>query len=261
MTYNGLNFQQVTNTSLDNFLISPFTLQTLLTLSASGASEETAKEIYQTLSLPSDRNLLHHFFQIATTHNLKNGEFYTLNTTNKIVFSKNLTILEEFKKLAKEIFAVDVAEREDIEVEDEFVLNSELAFRGLWSKRFENRSTYKSPFYVSEDEMIEVETMHSTGDYSYYEDKELRAEFVEMPFKGNEVTITFVLPSETSTLEQVEGRLLDVLAEKRYKATYMKMALPKFTLQNELDFTEALKEVSSGCKQSLLSFTFMLFKI
>lgn len=132
------------------------------------------------------------------------------------------------------------------ENEGDLVLNSEMTFKGLWSKRFENRSTYKSPFHLSEDEIIEIETMHSTGDYSYYEDKELRAEFIEMPFKGNEVTITFALPSETSTLEQIEERLLEVLEEKRYKATYMKMSLPKFTLQNEIDCTEALKEVSNN---------------
>lgn len=159
------------------------------------------------------------------------------------MYNKNLALLEKFKNAAKDIYGVNLMEAEHIQP-GELILNSELFFKGWWSKRFENRSVYKSPFFIGDEETIEVDTMHSTGNYYYYEDKELKADFVEIPFKGQEVSLTVVLPHEGNTLERIEENLVTVLAKKTYKPTYMKMSLPKFTVKSENDFTDILKKVN-----------------
>lgn len=233
--------QQVANTTLNNLLISPIALQTLFALTAKGASQETAQEIYKTLSLPLDENLNGYFENAA--QQMKSGEFHTLNSTNVILYNKNLALLEQFENVAKKIFGVNLLGDETVD-NGALVLNSELFFEGLWSKRFEKRSVYKSSFIVGDDDSVEVETMHSAGNYYYYDDKELKVSFVEIPFKGQDVALTVVLPYKNNTLEQLEERIDEVLAEKHYKPTYVKFSLPKFAINNNIDLTENLKEVA-----------------
>lgn len=237
--------QQITNktTTSHNFLINPLAIHTLLALSASHTSEQTAQEIYNTIAVSPSDGGLEHWFENVTRQFQYGGDFYTLNSTNAMVYDKNLMVLPDFERHAKEVFGVTLLR--DIAAVDDgaLVLNSELVFSGLWSRRFEKRSIYKSRFFISAEETIEIETMHSTGNYYYYEDKELKADFVEIPFKGKDVFLTLVLPNKTSSLEQLEARIGDVLAERKYEVTYMNIALPKFSLENEFDVTEHLREV------------------
>lgn len=231
---------KINNTAFDNIVISPIGLQSLLGFLLTGATGETAQEIHKILPSLPDAYL--DIFQ-DVTNQLQSSEHYTLNNTNEILYCKNLTLQNEFKRNAKDVFGVHLLPVED-ECENNFLTaSSSLKFMGLWSKRFEKRSIYKSPFYSNDGETIKIETMHSTGDYYYYEDKILKAEFVEIPFKHNEVFLNIVLPNEGNNLDKLEERLSEVIGEKNYKATYMKLALPKFTIRNKVDFGEILMEV------------------
>lgn len=185
---------------------------------------------------------LPHFYENAT-HSLSSGEHYVLNNTDEIIFCKNLTLKEEFSNLAEK-FAVNLRKSENEECGgSELYLNNGLYFKGLWSKRFEKRSIYKSKFFTADGQVTEIETMHSAGDYYYFEDKNLNAEFVELPFKGHEVSLTIILPNEGSNISELEDNLAAALTERTYKITYLKLSFPKFTIQSGIDFTDAFMEV------------------
>lgn len=64
------------------------------------------------------------------------------------------------------------------------VLVNALYFKAPWLNPFEKYTTRKKNFYRTKEDFSEVDMMHQTEYFNYYENKEIGAKFLELPYAG-----------------------------------------------------------------------------
>lgn len=115
--------------------------------------------------------------------------------------------------------------------EARLVLANALHFKGEWQSKFLVDATRRAPFEVSRGERVRVTTMAQTATYPVSVSPEV--EVLEMPYLGEDLGMTFVLPPRGTALSDFESRLegpalatwLSGLREAEVRVT-----LPRFTI-------------------------------
>ena len=201
---------------------------------------------------------------------LAKTDLYTIQSANKIYIKNNFEIKDEFKKSATVFDSafekIDFGQRdaaadtmngwvegrtnhkiknlikpEDLSNDTRAILINALYFKGNWSIPFQAIS--KRDFYRAGVEKIQVDTMHAVMSQNYYESQELDAKFLELPFEGGEVTLTVVLPNERNGLAVLEAQLEKIFQNPSYTTENVRIALPKFKVESEIDLKGILQEV------------------
>lgn len=94
--------------------------------------------------------------------------------------------------------------------------------------------------------------MQLTETLKYAENKDLGVRFLELPYEGDEVTFTIVLPNKIDGLSSLEERLPEALRRQNYSYERVNLYLPKFKIESTFKLVPALKEVrkNSPCSCS-----------
>lgn len=82
---------------------------------------------------------------------------------------------------------------DDLSADTALVLVNAVYFKGNWADKFNPNETKPRPFHVDATTTKDVPTMHRFGKYRYGELPELKAKFVELPYK-----VCFYLPTDFS---------------------------------------------------------------
>jgi serine protease inhibitor len=98
------------------------------------------------------------------------------------------------------------------------VLVNALYFKGPWEQPFSEHATKPAPFHVDPRKSPLVTTMHATGYYHYAERDDVR--LLRLPYRGNDLLMTVVLPRERLGLPELWSvastvRVLEALALRR----------------------------------------------
>ncbi|RZC32222.1 Serpin domain containing protein, partial [Asbolus verrucosus] len=80
-----------------------------------------------------------------------------------------------------------------------------------------------------------------SGKFNFYESPELDAKFLEMPYKGDGLSMTIVLPSDIEGLASLERQIGKVFEPQNLEIEEVNVALPKFKIENTLELTSVLK--------------------
>lgn len=272
--YLFIYFQKLAESKPGNFLFCPFSVRTILALAATGARKETGQQLTNYLAIPEKVEDVRSLFQ-KILPSFRNSEYYNLTTANKIYLAKDFEILEEFKKTAVDAFESDVENvnfadnsqaaakinqwaeaktnnkikeliRPNLLDEDtRAVLVNALYFSALWEDQFDAKDTQKLPFYKNEKDFEDVQTMTKYGTYKYFEDEKLGGKFLEIPYAGGNLYMTIFLPNEKDGLAKfAESNYRDFIAAKpKYSVSYVKLSLPRFTFETEINFKDILIKV------------------
>ncbi|KAK9878437.1 hypothetical protein WA026_022077 [Henosepilachna vigintioctopunctata] len=265
-------YQKLSAINSDNLVLSPVSVQLVLALIQLGARGKTAAELQEALHLPNSPDKLKESFKVLSSK-LKSNQDYCLNAANKIYLKNKYVIDPDFFKLSREIFDaglenLDFEEKVhaanvinkwvesktnekiknliDPEIFDEctrMVLVNALYFEGTWALPFEAQSTYKRYFFKSDNEEILVDTMHQVGYLNYKHDMELDARMLELPYKGNDITFTIVLPNQIKGLRAIESKLEQVLQPQQYSYQRVRLSMPKFKMQSSFKLIPPLKQL------------------
>ena len=246
-------------------------METILALTQSGARDATAEEIRTALHLPNSQEKIEDAVRTLQPL-LRKTDPYTLQSANKIYIKKNFEIRDEFKKVATDFDAelenIDFEQRgaaaatmngwvegrtnnkiknlinaEDLDDRTRTILINALYFKGNWSVPFERYGTFEQDFYKGGEDKVQVEMMHDTLYQNYYESQELGAKFLELPFEGDDVTLTVVLPNERNGLSALESGLDKVFDAPSYDKTNVRIVLPKFKIESVVDLKTILQQV------------------
>lgn len=90
-----------------NFLVCPFSVETVLALTGVGARADTANEIYSSVSLPQDPKQVQSIYR-EIIPSFKGNNNYNLSTANKVYIQKDFQVLDEFKQTAVDVFGSEV---------------------------------------------------------------------------------------------------------------------------------------------------------
>ncbi|XP_060801125.1 antichymotrypsin-2 [Amyelois transitella] len=121
---------------------------------------------------------------------------------------------------------------------------------GRWKHRF---TSVKYDTFYGATSMQSIQMMTIERGYQYARSSRLRAEIVQIPYAGNEVSFIAVLPYEKDGLGHLMRQLLQSPKElnnalAKLSLAYMRLSLPKFKIQSNLDlgaiyFKVGLKEI------------------
>ncbi|XP_044253427.1 antichymotrypsin-2-like [Tribolium madens] len=265
-------YKEIKKTSPGNFLVSPFSAESVLALAQSGAKDETALEMRNTLHLPDSPEKIQN--AIKSIHpQLKQSDLYTLKTANKIYLKTGFEVRDEFKKVASDVFEaglenIDFSKKEEAAqtmnqwVEDQTehkiqnlispgslnsrtraILINALYFKGNWTTPFKKFLTKNEDFYKNGKQVAPVPTMNLQTPNKYYESEELKAKFLELPFEGGDVSMIFVLPNEKDGLEALENQLEKTVEFPKLTEEFVKISLPKFQIRSQFTLIEMLQEL------------------
>ncbi|MCX6804341.1 MAG: serpin family protein, partial [Candidatus Diapherotrites archaeon] len=257
-----------------NVFLSPYSISTALSMVYEGARGTTAEEMQKTLLLPIDSN--QRFFATARLYNQlnKTEKQYILNTANALWTQKDFTFLESYLSTVKNYYggsAINVdfindgsmAVRKINEwaaqstnnripkVLDEkmdtsmlrLVLTNAIYFKGKWENEFKKENTVPQTFYKTDGGTIQTQFMHQQehlqySDNNYYE-------LLELPYKGNELSMIIVLPKNDAPLEKKQiisgGEVQDLVNNVRTET--VNVALPKFTFKTHYNLNAPLQEL------------------
>ena len=120
---------------------------------------------------------------------------------------------------------------------------------GEWASKFEAEDTKRDNFYVRNDKITMTKFMKQKGKFNYYTSEELRAHVLQMPYKGEDISMIIILPPfeddalyntvQRMTPETIQG----VMAEVRsgfYEVDDLTVELPKFKIEQSLELSDTL---------------------
>merc|ERR1712142_1264073 len=260
----------------ENLVFSPVSISGVMAMMSVGARKRTLKQISDALFFPSSHTLLAGYKELIPA--LMSNRDFTLETANSLFVMEGYPISDDFqtslsnnfhssvnvvdfsksKAAAKEINSwvekttrnkiKDLIEPSMVDADTALILVNALYFKSNWAKNFEKAEPKK--FFISPSKSIKVPMM-SKEDFVYFAQlASLSSSMVELPYKGNKVTMQVLLPDNKDGLEEVEEKLKTVnindLFEKEKQQKDLDIQLPKFKLESTFELKEALTTLGVG---------------
>lgn len=260
-------------TNSGNFLVCPLSVDVVLALVHAGAKGNTAKQLSAGLQLPESHEKVQDIFKkLAPT--LEGNDKYELNSANKVYVKDGFKIKDTFKSTAVDVFNaeiqnVDFSKKEeassvinkwvedkthekikdlispsDLSADTRAVLVNALYFKGAWVKQFSEYGTKKRPFHLNNKDQVDVDMMDIVDTFNYYEDKELNAKFLEMPYQGGDISMIVALPNDKEGLSALESKIERVLTTPKFTSQRVHVQLPKYKIESSIQFKPILQKVS-----------------
>ncbi|EYF04151.1 serpin family protein [Chondromyces apiculatus] len=223
-----------------NLAVSPASISLALAMTWGGAKGETATQMAKVLRFSGNPDALFGSIgkQLATWNDPARTA-YTLRVTNRLFGEKTYTFQDAFLKQTAATFgaplestdfrsspsAPDAArvhingwvakETNDrikdllttgaLDTDTRLVLVNAVYFLGTWATPFSKDGTRPAPFHVGGTTAKDVPTMNLSSRFKYAATDGLRV--LEMPYVGNELAMTLVLPDARNGLPAVEKKL------------------------------------------------------
>lgn len=266
-----------------NMFCSPLSLQVALAMASVGAGDNTKSynEIKALLRFPDDKSKMLSSYSLLSDA-LTNSKD-VLKMANRIYIDQKFKVKPEYLETTKKYFksdaqAVDllqnaaaagavinswVEQQTNNKIKDlipqgaltpetVMVLINAIHFKADWKKAFEKEMTMKEKFYLDESKTVDVDMMHITNDYNFFHDEKLKAKFLEMPYKGDEFSMIFVLPDSKTGLAELEAAITSESFDLTKKIEGLQnsgpvkviVSLPKFEMEQTHDtLVDTLKEL------------------
>ena len=264
-------YTEIAKTTKTNFIASPLSVQIILALARLGARGKTAQELSTALRIPDNVADIEKTFEEITPR-LRKSDAYSLASANKIYVKDGLKLNQNYKDSAVKIFQAEIeninflnsetiskinawiAQNTFNKIQDAIAPNSfnkltqsllvnTLYFKGSWDHAFNKIQTGLKPFFLSSTEETEATTMQTSDNFKYAINDDLKAEFLEMHYRGSDISMTIVLPHDTDGLSSIESRLSEVFNDQDYYETEVYVQIPKFKTSSTIQFTSILQNL------------------
>lgn len=267
--------QKLAKNNEDNIFISPYSIFTALSMTYEGTDGNTATEIADVLHLPDkDRERLGSFASIQNDINAGSSE-YDLATANaiwpKIQYEWKDLFIDTIKQYyygkvqeldyqadpeqCREIINDWVENQTNDLIEDllpenlltpltYMVLTNAIYFKGEWVYEFNEDETEDETF-TTPGGNIDVPMMHlrveEDDKLPYFENNEIQA--VELPYKGEELSMVLVLPRDGDIdpfIEGLDSEKIDYINEG-LSPSEGSVAIPKFKLETKYELVPIMQ--------------------
>ncbi|XP_040262663.1 antithrombin-III isoform X2 [Bufo bufo] len=270
-------------TESENLFMSPLSISQAFTMAKLGACDNTLKQLMEVFHFDqvsekaSDQ--IHFFFaklncrlyrkankssELVSTNRLFGEKSLTFNQTyqdiSEAVYGAKLWPLnfKEKAELSREIINNWVANKTEKKITDVIpegaitedtilILVNVIYFKGLWKSKFESINTDHAEFHVpGRREPCEVPTMYQESKFLYGAYKDDSVQVLQLPYKGDDISMVLVLPSEGTPLEKVEQMLsLEKFSDWLNKAQEVQLSvhLPRFRIEDSFSVKEKLEKL------------------
>lgn len=250
--------KKIAESDTDNQLISPLGISFLLSIIKHAVGPEDQAEIERIIHLPKEENelkvnayefikkLMNNGFDIAGLLYLNPD--YRLNSDYQNLASKYYQSKVEMGNSANQVNAwtkkVTNGKIKEIITQDDLidffiVLANAIHFKAKWATPFEPEMTSAETF-TTPTQSVKVQMMHQTTECDYYEDKHCQA--IRLTYRKNESSMLLILPKKNNDFSFIDESQLEAI-ENGLKSQTVKITLPKFKLEQEVDVKQMLEEM------------------
>ncbi|XP_005398974.1 PREDICTED: serpin B9-like isoform X3 [Chinchilla lanigera] len=258
-----------------NVFYSPLSVSSALAMLLLGAKGRTAAQIVQALAFNTEDDI-HRGFQSLLTQVHRPGAPFSLSIANRLFGEESCKILSSFQESCLQFYQAELeqlsftkdAERsrehinawvssktkgkiEELLAKDSIgedcrlVLINAVYFKGSWEEPFEEWSTRTVPFKINQKEQRPVQMMFQEATFPLAHVSEVQAQVLELPYKGQELSMVLVLPDEGVDLSTVEKSLTfekfqSWTRPEHMRRTEVQVCLPRFKLEENYHMESVL---------------------
>ncbi|XP_070172810.1 serine protease inhibitor 88Ea [Polyergus mexicanus] len=283
----------------DNLFFSPHSIHHALSLAYFGARGTTEASLKQALRIPDQLSKVdvQHYYAFEKSLNQMRSENgptdYEYRVANKFWITNSRKLREcmfdffgdqlqvtDFRTNPAEVrnrindwvsnitkgHIRDLLPPSSITEDTDLVLANAVYFKGLWAQRFDPKNSERDIFYASGARNSIVTFMRLKGNFNHVVSEELGAYILELPYKGDEISMFVLLPpfSTARTLvqdsEPQDGirQLVERLATEKGSQELRQLLddgmpprevevnLPRFELERELQLGQLLHALGAG---------------
>uniref|UniRef100_A0A4D5R9I2 Leukocyte elastase inhibitor n=1 Tax=Scolopendra viridis TaxID=118503 RepID=A0A4D5R9I2_SCOVI len=264
----------------ENVFFSPLSISAAVAMTSLGARGNTLDEIDNTFHFndvkktSSDPMALHETFQNIMSLFQEGNSNYSLSIANRLFSQEGFEILTKFLEDTDKYYKATVQQLKFGTGQAEGIINQWVAkqthdkikelfqpgslsadtvlalvnaiyFKGNWKSQFSKESTTDMDFYMTSDEKKMVKMMSIKKTFPYAEDSDLKAQVLELPYAGDDLSMIVILPelggisklTSQMTVEKFE-HLMNQLNKRK-----VNVKLPKFKLETEYSLKETLQQL------------------
>ncbi|KAM3929060.1 leukocyte elastase inhibitor-like [Leptodactylus fuscus] len=262
-----------------NIFYSPLSISAALAMIYLGTKGKTAEQVSKVLHFDNVQDI-HSNFQTLNAQINKKSSFHTLNLANRLFGEQTFSFLPEFLASIQTLYQANLgtvdfisayeAARKEINTwvseqtkgkipeilsqgsvngATKLVLVNAIYFKGDWAEKFNPEHTTEVPFRLNKNEQKPVKMMYQMKHLPFNYIPELSCRILELPYKGNELSMIILLPDniedETTGLQKLENEIsLEKLQEwTRPDHMYpidVRVHLPKFKLEESYNLKSRL---------------------
>jgi serpin B len=262
----------------ENIFFSPFSISSALAMTYAGARGNTAKQMADVLHFDLKQKKLHPAFAALTGKlNIKDQKGIELNIANALWAQEGYKFLDEFVALNNKNYGAGLKDVDFKEATEEarqtinkwvekqtkkkiknlfkpgvlgpltrLVLTNAIYFKGDWVKKFDKRLTKNQNFFVTANKKVRTPMMTFTQsselEFNYTQTE--NAQILELPYKGDKLSMVILLPKKVDRLSDLEKRLSADSLNKwlsQMREREVKVYLPKFKMTCEFALKRTLE--------------------
>jgi len=262
-----------------DLFLSPFSIQTALAMCAAGARGETRRVMAELIGAPESIAAQNREYaaMIASVNNAGGGHV-ELTTANALWVQQGEPLLPEYQKAVLDYYGgacseldfrglpdaavaaingwvkirtagkiKDLIQRELITADTRLILTNAIHFKGKWADEFDKSHTWDEDWHGAGGAQ-KAALMHKRGAYRYFERADFQA--LDIPYKGDELSLLVVLPKKANGLAALESRWSgeNLYQQVTGSLTYEEviLSLPRFKLETTLQLKPILFKMGAA---------------
>ncbi len=256
----------------ENIFFSPHSISAAMAICYEGAENTTKDQISNVFYFPSNKTVLKvRLERINDKINSENND-YELQTANALWLQEGYPVKDTYifnvkKYYDGEVTNLDFVRKPDdsrdtinewaedktndkikdlvpkglITPDTRIIITNAIYFDGKWVYEFDKELTGKKPFYPSKGEEVSVDMMYMSESFNYGENS--KAKIIELPYKGNDLSMYIVLP-ESNNIEKFETKFTlndyTELKNEMELVEEVETTIPKFKFETKNELSESL---------------------
>uniref|UniRef100_A0A8C3WEM1 Serpin domain-containing protein n=1 Tax=Catagonus wagneri TaxID=51154 RepID=A0A8C3WEM1_9CETA len=227
---------------------------------------------------------VHRQFQKLLTELNKPTDAYELNVANRLYGEKEFSFLQDYLDNIKKFYLASVESVDFINAAEEsrkminswveiqtkgkiknlfpknaldssttLVLVNAVYFKGQWQQKFKEENTSEEKFWLNKNTSKSVQMMKQTNVFKFASLENMHVQMLEIPYKGQELSMLLLLPNEVDGLQKLEDgltakKLIEWTSSQNMKERRVNLHLPRFKVEESYELSgtlEALQMVSA----------------
>ncbi|XP_073212532.1 antithrombin-III isoform X2 [Lepidochelys kempii] len=171
------------------------------------------------------------------------------NTLQQLMEEKpeqSRTLINEWIANKTEKRITDVIPEGGIDDLTVLVLVNSIYFKGHWKSQFLAQNTKRDKFYRSDGQICTTPMMYQEKKFRHVTVPSDHVQVVELPYKGDDITMVLILPTMGSSLGEVERNLTPEQLQSwlgSMKEISLSVYLPRFRIEDNFSLKEKLQHM------------------
>ncbi|XP_042319170.1 antithrombin-III [Sceloporus undulatus] len=266
----------------ENIFMSPISISTAFAMTKLGACGNTLQQLmtvfkFDTISAKTSDQIHFFFAKLNCRLYKKINKSSELISANRLFGEKSLVFNETYQNISEVVYGAKLwplnfkekpdlsrafinnwvankTEKHIMEVIPEggidtttvLVLINTIYFKGHWKSKFPIENTKAELFFKTPSDSCQVPTMYQEASFRYASIPGSQVQVLELPYKGDDITMVLILPFMHTRLAQVEQELTSDILEgwlNSLKEVSLSVHLPRFQIEDSFSLKEKLQQM------------------